>query len=181
MVTFVLIALGVLALFVAVLLGALVELHRDVRQVRDALGILDRPLGVDLADVAGTKPGLYGLPQLDHIAAGLVLFLSERCATCRVLAMTFGGMIPKDLWVVLDGRGPALINTFLEQTGLDVVEAGGRLIVDVEGRIMSSLGLSTTPVGIRLENGVFTHATTVPSARYLTTILPEPIRLRRAG
>jgi hypothetical protein len=32
-----------------------------------------------------------------------------------------------------------------------------------------------------VEHGVLTSATTVPSFRHLTSILPEPVRLRRAG
>ena len=84
MATFALTAVGVLALFVAILFGALVEMFRDVRQMRDALGILDRPLNVDLGHVGGTRPSSHGLPrELDVQQSAIVLFLSERCETCR--------------------------------------------------------------------------------------------------
>src|SRR5262245_35438570 len=46
--TVALIAVAVLALLLAVLFGALLEMYRDVRQLRDALGILDRPLAVEI-------------------------------------------------------------------------------------------------------------------------------------
>ena len=37
-----------------------------------------------------------------------------------------------------------------------------------------------TPVGFRVEDGRIVNATTVPSQRYLFSILPKPIRLRGA-
>jgi hypothetical protein len=177
--TFALIAVGVLALFVAMLFGALVELFRDVRQVRDAVGILDRPLEVDLGHVAGTQPSSHGLPrELDALHSAIVLFLSERCGTCRALAAGLPRPLPNGLWVVIEGRNAASVAWFAEEYGL----VDERITIDVEGAIAASMGLNTSPVGFRVDNGAFTTATTVPSSRYLTSILPEPVRLlRRAG
>jgi hypothetical protein len=173
-----LIAVGVLALFVAVLFGALVELFRDVRQVRDALGILDRPLTVDLGHVAGTRPSSHGLPrELDEQHAAIVLFLSERCETCRALAAGLARPLPHGLWVVIEARDAASAAQFVEAYGL--TDEG--ITIDVEGAIAGSLGLNTSPVGFRVEHGVLASATTVPSSRYLTSILSEPVRLRHAG
>lgn len=178
MATVALIAVGVLALFVAVLFGALVEMFRDVRQIRDALGILDRPLGVDLGQVAGTRPSSHGLPpELDTQHRALVLFLSERCETCRALAAGLTRPLPNGLWVVLEAHDAASAAQFAEAYGL----ADERSTIDVDGAIAGSLGLRTSPVGFRVEHGVLASATTVPSARYLTSILPEPVRLGRAG
>ena len=39
------------------------ELFRDVRQLRDAAGILDRPLDVEIGTVAGARPSSVGLPD----------------------------------------------------------------------------------------------------------------------
>ena len=52
MATAMMVAVGVLALLVFVLCGVVYELFRDVRQLRDVAGILDRPLHVEL----GTSP-----------------------------------------------------------------------------------------------------------------------------
>ena len=178
MATVALIAVGVLALFVAVLFGALVELFRDVRQLRDALGILDRPLSVDLGPAAGTRPSTHGLPaELDAQHGALVLFLSERCETCRALAAGLAGPLPNGLWVVIEARDAEGAALFARAYGLD----GERVTVDVDGAIARSMGLNTSPVGFRVEHGVLTSAGTVPSSRYLTSILPEPVRLGRAG
>lgn len=182
MATVALIAVGVLALLVAVLFAALVELFRDVRQLRDAAGILDRPLPVEVDSIAGTRPGLYGLPRaLDGASSAIVLFLSDRCATCRVLAAGLGNPLPSGLWVVLEARTPESATEFLERYGLIGSAREGRLIVDVAGEIAHRIGLNTTPVAFRIEDGAVTSATTAPSSRYLHSILPEPVRLRPAG
>jgi len=177
--TLALAAVGLLALLVFVLFGALVELFRDVRQVRDVLGVLDRPLEVDLGGIAGTAPSEHGLPAaLDAEASALVLFLSEKCATCRVLAAAVGASLPAGLWVVLEARSAESATAFLDSHGMSPATCGGRLVVDVEGRIAASVGLDTTPVGFRVEEGRLTRATTVPSTRYLFSVLPQPIRLK---
>jgi len=179
-VTVALISVAVLALLVFVLFGALLEMYRDVRQLRDVAGILDRPLNVDISSVAGTKPSIYGLPQsLDSAPSAIVLFLSERCGTCRSLAAGFGRTLPAGLWVILEASDPHSAAGFLDSYGLRDISSDGRVIVDVARGIASRIGLDTTPVGFRVENGLLVSATTVPSSRYLTSILPEPIRLKQ--
>lgn len=173
---------GVLALLVLVLFGALLELYRDVRQLRDVAGILDRPLNVDIGSVGGTAPSTHGLPRpLDTAASALVLFLSEKCATCRSIAASLEKPFPSGLWVVLEARSTQSAAEFFESYGITRKTSGGRVVVDVEGEIASRIGLDTTPVGFRVENGRLTTATTVPSSRYLLSILPKPIRLRPDG
>lgn len=175
-------AVGGLALLVFLLLGMVIELHRDVRQLRDAAGILDRPLTVKLGALAGARPSSYGLPRaLDSAESAIVLFLSDRCATCNVLAGGLGGSLPAGLWVVLEARGPADAEEFLAKYDLTARSADGRLLVDVARAIAGRLGLRTTPVGFRVERGRFVGATTVPSRRYLSSILSERVRLEPAA
>jgi hypothetical protein len=179
MVTVLLIAVAVLALLVGLLFAALVEMYRDLRQVRDAIGILDRPVNIDIESVAGTRPGEYGLPRaLDSAGTAIVLFLSERCATCHQLAAGLPKPLPAALWVVFEARTAASAAALLERYGL---ASHPRVVTDAGGEIAASLGLHITPAGFRVENGVITFATSVPSTRYLTSILPETFRLREAG
>jgi len=169
------VAVGVLALAVFVLFGVVIELYRDVRQLRDIAGVLDRPLDVDIGEVAGTPPSRYGLPHaLDSVASAVVLFLSDRCGTCHALADGLKGHLPPGLWIVLEARSPDGAAQFLASHELT---PNGRLSVDVAGQIAQRMGLRTTPVGFRVENGRLAGATTVPSRRYLSSILPNSVRL----
>jgi hypothetical protein len=170
-----LIAVGILSLLVFVLFSALVELFRDVRQIRDALGILDRPLSIDIGSAADTAPSNHGLPpQLDEAHSALVLFLSERCATCRIIATTLGGALPTGLWIVVEATNNQTAAEFIDTHGLRPRLADGRVIIDPAGAIAGRLGLNTTPVAYRIEKGVLKDASTVPSIRYLSSIIPTP-------
>ena len=175
MATTALIAVGILSLLVLALFAALIEMFRDVRQMRDAVGILDRPLGVDIGAAAGTVPSRHGLPrQLDEAGSGLVLFLSVKCATCRILATTLGAALPAGLWIVVEAATHEAAAEFVEMYGMAPRLADERVIVDSAGAIARRLGLNTTPVAYRIENGVLKDAGTVPSIRYLASIIPAP-------
>ena len=181
MATVALIAVGLLALLVALLFAALVEMFRDLRQIRDALGILDRPLVVDIGAVAGTRPSAYGLPSvIDSMSSAIVLFLSDRCATCHAIAAGLPRPLADELWVVLYPRDEAAAGEFLDRYGLRD-DAGGQVLIDLESRIGTAIGLDATPVAFRVENGLLSSASTVPSSRYLSSILPHPVQLRRAS
>jgi len=175
------VAVGVLAVLVFLLFAIVIELYRDVRQLREVAGILDRPLDVDLGDVAGTKPSAYGLPgALDSAASAIVLFLSDRCGTCQALAAGFRGALPTELWVVLEAASPRATQEFLASHRLTAASTGGRLLADAAGKIAEGIGLRTTPVAFRVDNGRIAGATTVPSTRYLSSILPNRVRLERS-
>jgi hypothetical protein len=170
-----LIAVGLLSVLTFAMLRALVELFRDVRQLRDALGLLDRPLALDIGPVAGTPPSRYGLPgQLDGEKDALLLFLSDRCSTCRVLAAALGGALPAGLWVVVEAATGQAAAAFIDTYRMTYGAGDGRVLVDPAGTVAERLGLKVTPAGYRIENGVFRDAGTVPSMRYLTSIMPVP-------
>ncbi len=176
----VMLAVAGLALLTFVLTGVVLELYRDVRQLREINGILDRPLDVELEDVAGTVPSTYGLPKaLDSVPSAVVLFLSDRCATCHALADGFQGALAPGLWVVLEARSPQATEEFLARYRLTATSTEGRLLVDVGSLVADRIGLRTTPVGFRVQNGRLVSATTVPSRRYLSSILPNRVRLER--
>jgi hypothetical protein len=173
------IAVAILAVLVFVLSGVVLELFRDVRQLRDAAGILDRPLSVDIGSVAGSRPSEHGLPvELDSSHAALVLFLSDRCGTCRSIAAGLDRQLPRELWIVLEAQSPMSARKFVESYDLTSMVGEGRLLLDVDGAIAGRIGLDTTPVGFHVEGGRLVRATTVPSRRYLLSILPQPLSLR---
>jgi hypothetical protein len=174
------IVVAALALVVFVLCGVVLELFRDVRQLRDAAGILDRPLDIEIGTVAGARPSSIGLPDvLDATPSALVVFLSDRCGTCRSIAAALGGRLPPLVWVVLEARSPESAEKFIESYELASLSSAGMVLVDADGTIAGRIGLDVTPAGFRVEDGRIASATTVPSKRYLLSIAPKPVRLRR--
>lgn len=172
-------AVIVLATVVFVMCGVVTELFRDVRQLREAMGILDRPLDIDIGALVGTRPSSHGLPAaLDSTPTALVVFLSDRCGTCRSIAAGLGGKLPPLVWVVLEARTPESAAKFVEAYTMGELLREGRLVVDVDGGVAARVGLDITPAGFRVEDGRLARATTVPSRRYLLSILPTPLQLR---
>ncbi|WP_279579530.1 hypothetical protein [Fodinicola feengrottensis] len=136
------VAVVILGALLFVLLGSQVEMYRDIAQLRDLSGLIDRPLKVDVSAAVGARPSAYGLPAaLDTVDAGLVLFLSDKCATCRTIATSLGSQFPADLWVVLDPANPRKdseikVNYPLEQE---------KVTVDHSREISASVGVTLTP------------------------------------
>jgi hypothetical protein len=136
-------------------------------------------LEVEMGDIAGNPPSSYGLPRaLDSASVCIVLFLSDRCATCHALASGLAGVLPPGLWLVLEAQGPQSAKEFLARYNL---ARTSRLCVDAAGAIAAKLGLRTTPVAFRVTEGRLTGATTVPSSRYLASIVPNPVQLDRSA
>lgn len=154
------------------LLGAQVEMFRDLAQIRELSGLLDQPMDVDLAGAVGGQPSSFGLPpQLDGSTAAIVLFLSDKCGTCRTIATSLDGRIPDGLWLVLDPASP----TEDPELALSFDAGASRLLVDRQRDISSRLNVRVMPAAIVIKNGRFSHASTVPSTRQLSTVL-ESIR-----
>lgn len=179
MVALMAVLVAVLALLVFVLFGIVVELCRDVRQLRELIGAIDRSHEVVLGDVAGGSPSAYGLPKaIDEESAAIVLFLHESCGTCRALAEGLNGQVPERLWLVIEARSREAATQFLERYGLSEGPSQ-RTVIDDGQHFANLLGLDTASVAFRVQMGTFVSASTVPSIRYLHSILPNPVRLDR--
>ncbi len=92
---------AVIAFSLVVLLSAQVELFRDMKQVRELTGMIDRPFPLDLGVMRGHSPADLGLPT----KTGAILILSDKCATCRSLAAALDGAVPPHLQIVLSNPG----------------------------------------------------------------------------
>jgi hypothetical protein len=161
-------AVVIFGALVFLLLGSQVEMYRDIAQLRDHSGLIDRPMAVDIAGAVGARPSSFGLPApLDAVDAGLVLFLSDKCGTCRSIAASLDGQVPRDLWLVLDPANP------MKDPELTVGYRLGRDRVTIDRRreISSALGVTITPAALILRDGRIVRASTVPSTRQLQTLL----------
>jgi hypothetical protein len=169
-----LIPLVVVGVVTAVLTVALVELYRHVQQIREYIDLTDKSLPVDLADWQGRRPTEAGLPaELDDTDHAVILFLSNKCGSCRTIAAGLGGSVPRYVWPVvapvsaMDSNG---VGALVEELSL----SGPRTTVDTQLRITTALGLSVTPSAILVRKGRLDSARTIPSIRQLFALAPDP-------
>lgn len=162
-------AVVVLAVVVFLLLGSQIEMYRTIEQLREYSGLIDQTVPLALAQV-GARPSSVGLPDsLDSAVWSVVLLLSDKCATCRSIAASLDGAVPRDLVVVVEpdqGEQADLIMTY----DLD----RDRTVIDPQRRISGKLGIKATPAAIVVEHGRLVRATTVPSSRQLHALLETP-------
>lgn len=156
-----------LAVLVALLLGAQVELFRSVSQLREYAGLIDRPADVGLGAAEGAPPSSVGLPVgLDSARSALVLFLSDKCATCRAIAGALEGHVPAGVQLVITTGGDGDEGLTL---GLNLDPA--RTMLDPAASVMDRLGLNVTPLAVVVRDGRMQRATTLPSTRQFYTLL----------
>jgi len=166
-----------LAAGVLILLGSQVELYRQLTQIRAYLKLVDEPTPVDLGRASGVQAGAVGLPAaVDDATSAIVLVLSTKCATCRALANTVRGAVPRWLWLLVEpASGEAKeAREFVEEFQL----AGEQTLVDTDGDIAERLGMDVTPLALFFEDGRLSRAETVPSTRHLYSIAPADLPLR---
>lgn len=169
MTTYVLLALVIaLGVLVFLLLGALIEMYRDLAQVREYSGLLDRPLPIELGDRQGTRPSAWGLPPaLDKAQRALVVLLSDRCATCRTIMASLNGTVPEHVVLVLEppgGMGDS-------ELAIQITTGSDRVVIDREHSIADRLQIQLTPSALVVEDGVIDRALTVPSVRQFEALV----------
>ena len=162
------------ALVLLLVIAAQVELFRDVAQLREATGVIDRPLPIDLGSALDSSPSRFGLPAaLDAQLGGMVLLLSTRCATCRAISHTLGGVVPQGVWILLLAASPAEADEWRRAYHF----SDDRLVWDRPAgnpdSIAERIGVVTTPSALVVERGRLVRAQTVPSTRALFSLLDQ--------
>lgn len=166
-----LLALGgvVLTFVMAVSSAALVEVFRQLAELRAVLNLKDEPNPI------GLKAGeLYadeiGLPkEIATQPEAIVVFLSPKCATCLTIAEAFRGGSPATVWFVLISLpAPA---TLMEA----LAESAERVILDEDDAIADRIHLHITPSVLATSFGKITRAHAVSSARQVLGLIPTTI------
>jgi hypothetical protein len=163
-------AVAVVLMFAGLLLlfGAVLELHRQVHQIRQHVGLLDETLVVDHAkDVLRSA-----LPRFDEAMAepqgrSAVLLLSDTCSTCYELSRSLGAFLIPGLVVIIAVRSQEEGQHWLEEQGLTGFE---NVIID-GGEAADQLDLHVVPSVVRFQGLNAVSATTVPSVRQLKTTI----------
>jgi hypothetical protein len=164
--TFLLISVAVLAVIVVVLAAAVHEILNQLREVRGAMAIEDKPIAMDVgSSFLAREIGLRDCDARDCIA----VVLSPHCGTCAAIARSFRGGAPESVWFVViaaDGGGAsgALVD--------DLSAVGDRLIIDRDERILRKLGVEVTPLVLQFMGGSLGAAHAVSSPRQVLGLIP---------
>lgn len=166
-----LVSLAALAVAV-VTCAAVVELFRDLDQVRQLSGYVDTPGELDLPSALGR-----GLPELGFPVGwadldGLVAVLSPTCAMCYALGEHLARNPAPAARVLFTNGSQRDHHRFCADTGL----APDGVLFDDGGRIADALGLRLSPAALVVEAGVVARAASVPSPRALRSLLASSSR-----
>jgi hypothetical protein len=155
-----------LAFVIAVCCAALVEVFKNLEDIRVVLNLSDEPTPMVLS-TAALRASDVGLPgELDREPEVIVVFLSSKCGTCRSIAEAFRGGAPATVWFVLSGASASAQLTDLLSESFD------RLIHDPDDAIADGLGLNVTPSVVTTSFGAITRAQAVSSARQVLRMIP---------
>ncbi len=178
-------AVAILAIGEFLLFGALAEAYRDIRQIREASGLLDTPMPVDLGHLAGRTPSSCGLDSnLDSAVGAVTVFLDKHCNTCNMILRGLNGSIPAGMWLVIISESVDDAVTWLRDSGIALVEDGlARHRVTVLSRLQveSSFGEVVTPLAVETQNGRLMWAKTVPSVRQFYALVPPVLSFSRTS
>lgn len=169
MTTAALIAAVVVGVFLALMFGALVELYRQVDQLRQQAGLVDQTTPVSF-DESVTLPEL-GLPLTDSTRPEerfAILFLSVSCTTCADVARGLPLKRSPNLATVVEAETEEIALGWLDKVHL---RADQRVLFDAGSRLATTLGISTTPSAVKFVGTRAVSASTVPSKRQLHEVL----------
>lgn len=162
----------VLAFVVTVCSAALVEVFRQLAELRSALNLQDEPIPIGLKTGERRTDEIGLAKEITREPKAIVVFLSPKCATCLSIADAFRGGSPGTVWfVVPSSPAPtALIET--------LAESAERVILDENDEIANRLGLHVTPSVLTVSFGEITRAQAVGSARQVLGMIPTVFPLR---
>jgi len=158
--------LVVLSIGLALCSAAMVEIFRQLNEIRGALNLRDEPIPLSLKSGELTTSTI-GLPSAISVEPKtIVVFLSAKCATCLAIAEAFRGGSPSTVWFVVPSSPPPT-------TLLDLLsESVERIVVDRDDAVATRLGLNVTPSVLTVSYGTITRAQAVSSARQVLTMIP---------
>jgi len=143
---------------------ALLEVLKQIGQVRQRLDLDDRPIPVGIGQTAGTEFTHRVGPLEAGVQTAVLVFLSDDCSTCRTVAAGLAEIIETaepgvQVVPIVHGRDRQSAEAFMLDANLRR-EWG---IVDEDDEIAISLGLNLRPVALVVLDGIVTDAAMVRS------------------
>lgn len=170
----ILITMGLIAVILlqVICILALVDQYKGLLQIRTALRLVDTPYDLGLADDEALRPSAVGLPaafDVDEVV--VVAIFSTKCASCFTVAQGLRGRLPAPSWALIAAGSEDQGREFQTSVGLP----SDRVLMDVDGRIASSLNIRTFPSAVVFSKGSLKTATTIPSYRKLRRLIEDSV------
>ena len=172
----ILIVLSVVALWVLVGVQGLVllEMVRQVSQIRTQLDLDDRPMAFSLGGFAGRplpEPARGVWSENGVVRDGVLVFLSTDCATCRLVVSGLRDVMQrfedKRVVAVLQARTHDEVEQMLAETGLTLDE----FVVDLENEYGGIFGIDVRPAAVVVRDGIVSEGAVVRNSRQLHQLL----------
>ncbi len=165
-----LIVVGIVAVGVLVVVQGLVllEVVRQLAQIRKVLDLDDRPVPISLGNLAG-RP--VPEPANGAVRNGIFVLLSTDCATCRLVASGLPELVARfddhQIVTVLQAHNHDEATEMLATTGLD----RDGVVVDLDREYGEAFGITLRPVAVVVRDGIVSEGATVRNARQLEQLL----------
>jgi hypothetical protein len=165
---------ALLAIGEFLLFGALAEAYRDLKQIREFSGLIDRPMPVELGPMQDQPPSILGLhPGLDSAVQAVAVYLDRRCGTCQSIVRSLNGGIPEGIWLVIIDESVDEAFTWLGDAGLEKGSpVASRVMITSPDAVEQQLGGVATPLAIEIEHGRLTRAKIITSIRQFYGLVP---------
>jgi len=166
----VLVALAVLVLFQGLVL---LEVVRQLSQIRRELDFDNRPVPVSVGNLAGhplPEPARAVWSENGASDDGVLVLLSTDCATCRLVAMGLPELLARfaeNLTVVLQARNHDEVTELLGEAGVD----RNAVVVDLEHEYEAALGIALRPAAVVVRDGIVIEGAVVRNPRQLQQLL----------
>jgi hypothetical protein len=180
-----LIVVNLVALWIFLIFQGLVllELVRQVSQVRKQLDLDDRPIPTSLGELAGRplpEPARAVWSENGALRDGVLVLLSVDCASCRLVAFGLRDVVNRfehqRIVAVLQARTNDEAVRMLAEAGL----AGDGVVVDLENEYGAALGIELRPAAVVVRDGIVSEAAVVRNPRQLDQLL-ERLEAARKG
>ena len=162
----------VIALAVLVVVQGLVllEMVRQISQIRRVLDLDDRPVPISLGDHAG-RPLREPTRSVLQNGEGILVLLSTDCATCRLVASGLRDLLDR----FVERRIVTILQAHNQEEAAEMVAASGlagdEVVVDLDRSYGEALGVALRPAAVVVRDGTLIEGATIQNAHQLQQLL----------
>jgi hypothetical protein len=165
--------LSVTAVLVLLQSLVLVEMVKQVAQLRQRVDLDDNPMPVSLGSRAGAD---FARVDLIDGRPAIVVFLSAECSSCKEVGSAIAGMPARigelvRVLPVIEGIDQIAVDDFLRETLLSNRE----VVVDFERELAHDVGLTLRPAAVLVRNGAMVEAAAVRTGHQMKVLVEKVV------